>query len=372
MSKYIKINEELNIKCNKQIKEYLNPDYVYIPYIKGSILNVKNNEEIQKNSIILVNNDEFIYSPVSGKVVGVCDNLVGKNKIQTIVIENDFMENTGKISKHNKSDLTKDELAQRIKKYMSFKGTLDGSVIVINGIDYEPYEETYSYLIKEHTEQILECIDNLLNILNISKSFFAIKNNDNLNVETLVNQIGTYPNIELKLLPDIYPIGYKDLLIKELSLENEDIIYLTVEDVYNIYNVLKKQSPITEKLVTITGNLLNKSKVVNVKIGTRLADIIGEEFKIKAENYHIVINGLLSGYDADNLNLIITPEVRSIFINDDNITKKYQCINCGLCHINCPYKCDPRTGYKMDKCIKCGLCNYICPSKIKLVGDTNE
>ena len=80
MTKYVKINEE-DFKINKQVKEYLTPDYIYIPYKEGDNLNVKNKEEIYKDSIILASKNKFVYSPVSGTVMGLCDNIVdGKNK----------------------------------------------------------------------------------------------------------------------------------------------------------------------------------------------------------------------------------------------------------------------------------------------------
>lgn len=377
MTKYIKINEELNIKCNKQIKEYLSPDYIYLPYHENDNLNVKGKEIIYKDSIVLANKDKFTYSPVSGTVIGLCDNIVNGKKEKTIVIENDFKES----SKRNKgvkkdiSNISKTELLKSIKGLRAYEKPLNGNTLIINGIDKEPYEETYSYLIHEYTENLLECIDALISILDIHKCFFAIKNNDSNNVETLLNQIGTYPNINLKLMPDIYPISEEYVLTKELVMDSKmanGVVFLTVEDVYNIYNVLKKNKPITEKLVTITGNLLNKSKVVKVKIGTRLADIINDEFKVLSEDYHIVINGLLSGYEINSLNAIITPDIRSVYITKLDNVPASKCINCGLCHLNCPVKADPRIGFNMDKCLKCGLCNYICPSKIKLVGGKNE
>ena len=377
MTKYIKIKEDNNIKCNKQIKEFLDPDYIYLPYEDGSIINVKGNEEINKNSIVLINNDIFTYSPISGTVIGMTDNIVNGKKQKTIVIENNFKEKVAKTlgSKKDISSLDKATILKDIKELRAYNGNLKGNTMVINGIDYEPYEETYSYLISEHTDQILECIDALINILQVRKCFFAIKDNDSNNVETLINQIGTYPNIELKLKKDVYPIGHKDLLIKDLVLESKikkGVIYLTVEDVFNIYNVLKRKYPITEKLVTITGNAISKSKVVNVKIGTRLADIINEEFKIINEDYHIIINGLLSGYEVEDLNTIITSNIHSVFIQTKEKYRENKCINCGLCHTYCPVKADPRSKYNMAKCLKCGLCNYMCPSKIKLVKEKNE
>ena len=373
MTKYVKIKIDEDINLNKQIKEYLTPDYIYIPYNEGDTLNIKGKENIYKNSIILVNNDKFTYSPVSGTIVGVCDNIVNNQKQKTIVIENDFKENTHRFAgvKKNPYNISKTDLIKSINTYSAFNGNLNGKTLIINGIDKEPYEETFSYLTLEHTDKILEVIDALINILDIHKCFFAIKDSDSTNAITLLNQIGTYPNIELKLMKDYYPIGDKTVLIKELVTPSklDSVIYLTVEDAYNIYNVLKKKGPITEKLITVGGNALNKAKVLNVKIGTRLADIINDEFKIKDDNYEIIINGLLSGYKVNSLNVIITKEIRSIFIEKKVKIKEDKCINCGLCHINCPVKADPRSKVNMDKCLKCGLCNYVCPSRINLVGE---
>lgn len=377
MTKYVKIDKDLNIKINKQIKEYLTPDYIYLPYKEGDILNVKDKEEIYKNSIVATNKDKFIYSPVSGIIMGLCNNIVNGKMQKTIVIENNFKENIPKSNgiKKDPYNISKTDLMKSIKNFGAFNGNLNGKTLVINGIDNEPYEATFSYLIEEHTDQILEVTDALINILDIHKCFFAIKDSDSNNVITLLNQMGTYPNIELKLMKDYYPIGNKNILIKELVLNSkidDGVVYLTVEDAFNIYNVLKRKTPITEKLVTIGGNLLTKSKVVKVKIGTRIADIVADEFKIKKDEYHIIINGLMSGYEISSLNAIITPDIRSIFIESAIEEKPVKCINCGMCHLNCPVNADPRHGINMNKCIKCGLCNYLCPSKIHLVGGKHE
>ena len=122
--------------------------------------------------------------------------------------------------------------------------------------------------------------------------------------------IGSYRNNNANMIKETEEEKPMPNMLRGWSFINKDeIIYLTVEDIYNIHNVLKKNAPITEKLVTITGNLLNKSKVVKVKIGTRIADIIQDEFKIISDDYHIIINGLLSGYEILNLNSIITTNI---------------------------------------------------------------
>lgn len=370
--KLYQIKENPLIKCNKEIKEYLDTDYIYIPYDKDYELKIKNHELVNLNSIILTNKDKKVYSPVSGNIMGLCETIINGRLSKAIVIENDFKE-TSKLrgSKKDISTYSKEELLQLIKEYNAYLKPLNKSNLIINGIDYEPYEETLSYLISAHTDEILECIDALCKILEIDKCYFAIKNNDQDNVITLVNQIGTYPNIDLKLLPDLYPAGHPYVLLEEFHLKEDTTTILTVEDIYAIYTVLKRKRPISEKLVTISGDLLTKSKVIKVKIGTNIKDIIDKEFKLKSNDYHIIINGLLSGYEINSLNAIITPEIRSVFLNSLNHNRETKCINCGLCTTYCPVGADPKSGYKMDQCLHCNLCTYICPAKRNL-GDQND
>lgn len=376
MSKCIKIETDPNIKYNNKLINFLNPDYIYVP-IKGDYkLKIKNHNYVSLNDVLLENDKNIIYSSVSGIVEGLSDMIVDGKTMKTIVIENDFKEKSNlKGIKKNISNYTKEELNNLLISLGGFKGKLSGNTLVVSGIDLEPYEKNMSYLISSHADKILETIDVLIKILDIHKCFFAIKNNDALNVTSLISQIGTYPNIDLKLLNDLYPIGYKDILIDELVLpakKESGVIFLTVEDVYNIYHILKRNKPVNEKLVTFSGNLLKKSSIINCKIGSRIGDIIENNLDLLSDKYYIVINGLLSGYEVKSLNTIITRNIRSVFITDIDKSKKYHCINCGECVKYCPVNANPKTGYNMDKCIKCGVCNYLCPAKINLLGDKHE
>lgn len=362
----IKTNHKINI--NKKVLNFLNPDYIYIPYPDGFKLNFKSNDLVKKEEVVLANEKEYLYSPVSGKVLGAVTMQVGKDKAKTIIIENDFKEETKSVKgvKKQINSYTKVDVKTLVKTFNAYQGEFNGTTMVISGIDTEPYALSSSYLVSEYTNEILETIDALYEIFGINKCIFAIKNNDSENATNLVNYLGTYPQINLKLMPDLYPLGLPEILIKELGLNQtlEEIIYLTVEDIYAIYSVLKKGRPLTEKLVTISGDLLTRSKVVKVKIGTSLKDLLLNNFKIKVDLYHVVINGILGqGYEIDNLDFVITPDVKSIFITSIDESKEKTCINCGMCHTKCPVSCDPRQ-QKLKGCINCGSCTYICPAKI--------
>jgi len=236
MANLIKIQQAKDIIVNKKLLNYLNPDFLYIPIEKGFKLAIKSGDELNKEDIILCDKNNFIYSPVSGKVVGAAYMTVEQSKTKVVVIDNDFREKNKKLSgtKRYINKYTKEEVTTLTKEFNAYKGSFEGKTLLINGIDLEPHVLTTSYLITEHVNEILETIDALYTIFDIKKCIFAIKNSDTENVDELINHIGTYPNIDLKLLPDLYPLGEKNILINQLlskKEEKEGVLYLSVADV---------------------------------------------------------------------------------------------------------------------------------------------
>ena len=389
MNNKINIPESKSIVYDKELYEFLDPDHIYIPIEEGYELNVKTGSYIYMEQVLLSNGDKMIYSPVSGKILGKTTSMKLNNKdIECIVIENDFKETLKKRVPATKyiNEYSKDQINDLITRYNAIdkKLVFGAKTLVINGIDKDPFEHTSSYIINTYSDKILETIDALTSILGCEETILAINNADNLNVINLINNIGTYPNIKLRLMPDIYTIGFESVLLKNVISKKQEkwgVNYLTVEDIYNIYNILKRKKTVSEKIITIGGNAIEKPKVVKTKIGTSMADIIKNTVNITDDNYYVVINGILAGRTLTTLNNILTKDIRSIFLNTVDKAKESKCINCGLCNLKCPAGLNPKylkEHKKADrsKCIHCGLCTYLCPAKINfkkyLGGKDNE
>lgn len=363
------------MKESREITNLLTTDYIYLPLKSGMKLHVKDGEYIYKNELLLSSDCEKIFSSVSGNVLGLTT--IDNNKY--IVIENDCKDKT-RIKKGTKrfiNKYSKEELVSLINEYKVIDDFDEFSkVLIINGIDEYIDEITCSTLLKSYTIEILDTIDALIEIMNIKKCFLAVSNNDVECIDILLNNIGTYPKIDLKMYTNNKIIGKKEVLISKLTSyrnKNYNIQYLNLEQVLDVYNLLKRNIPKSETFLTLSGNLIDYVKVLKVKVGTNLCDILNEYNIMNKDN--VVINGLLSGFHIKNLNFIIDQSVRSIFINtiDEEIEKK--CINCGMCVSMCPVDINPKYMYfnkdkkakeYRKKCINCGICAYNCPSKINL------
>lgn len=373
-----RLDKDYSIKLKSQVVEYLNPDYIYIP-IEEKPISLKKEEKIKKGTMLF----DSVYSSISGTLIGLkkCTIASGK-ETKCLVIANDFQEmlelriaTRKKINQLTKQDIEKDVKDISLDNLFNKKNYKH---IVISGIDDEPYIANETFVQKENAKLLLETIDALLNVFEGSKATIAIKNIDSESINAYNKYLGTYKNIELRLVEDLYRIGKEKNLIEKLRI-TEEYLFLTASEVFYLYNNLKKRKPIFEKYITISGNAIDNPQVFNVKLGAKVMDILSMYYNLNLEDYDVYVNGLMSGEQFDVSDLIVTKDLKGlILMKKENINEK-NCILCGKCIEICPIKSNPLLAYqKKEKipCIQCGLCSYICPSYINLrkyiKGDTNE
>jgi len=395
--KLIHLEKNFEIKVSSIINNYLNPEHVFIPIVYGFDIKVKLNDHILKDQKILSSDDMTIKSPVSGKVIGTkdCMDYSGKMK-KCLVIENDFKESSQKRSGSRRiiNNLSKEQLITKLKEadvmdcdnqllplYKRLIKPAKIETLTISIIDDEPYIASNSFILRQYTSELLEVIDALNDIFLPKNCLLVLKSSDGENIEKLNSLLGTYPKINLKIVPDVYPIGNEIVLNNYLfskNINHDKTLTLNISNVLAIYKCLKKNRYLSEKIITISGNAIQNPQVFNVKIGTHLDSLIKEHITFKTSEIICIANGLMSGKEVDYQNLVVTAGLNGLIINSISQTEEHSCINCGKCYESCPIKINPKyildnkdndlalIKSRKDKCLDCGLCSYICPAKIKL------
>ncbi len=368
MNKYIKIPENKDIDLDMMINLYLDPLNIYIPIFKKE--KFKLNTYIYKNTYF----DNFI-SSVSGKISGSKKVIINGKSCPALEVTNDFKENVLKKNKKKKIK-NKEELIQILNDYhlidiIKKMSNKDIKNLVITSVDEDIYSYNELMILANYANKICNTITELLNILNIDTATIAVKNTFFKAIKNLKAIIGTYPNIDLKLLNDYYLISYDTFICKELNIKEENSLILTSNDIYNLYNVLIKGNIINEKFVTISGNAVLKSLVIKTRLGISIEELITKLVKITNSEYEIYLNGPIKGEKINDIsNYIITNDIRNIVINKREEKQIVDCINCGVCYKVCPFNINVINYYnknkKCSKCSGCGLCNYVCPANIDL------
>lgn len=397
--------EDKKIKPNKKIIEDLEIQIIYIPL--ESRLGYKYRPKVKVGDYICIDDtlavnistDFALKSSVSGTIVGLEKKYISNGKlVDCLVIENDFKEKyRNKLGKKN--NITK--YSKESFLYLLQNGGITGmggtdyptflkydtkekiNCLIINGVECEIYSSTDNAVMYQYTEEILETIDAIMEIMDIPKAYIAINEKNDIIIKKFLKHINTYPNIKIWSIIDAYPSGWEHYLVKNITGLDYNktpleigIITNNISTIYSIYELLKYNRPQTEKIVTIAGPGIKKPANYKVKIGSNFSEIM-----LKTEGYNKITNpiliagGAMMGTSIPSDDLIITKDLNTILVLNDekNITK--QCIKCGKCNEVCPMGLlpvmiienkDKAKKLKIDKCINCGLCSYVCPSKIEI------
>ena len=277
---------------NKPEKIYLkydnNKDYTIIPKI---------NEYIYKCSIVAHTKGdikECIYSPISGRLL----ETIKENDYKYLILENDFKEINDNLKGINKSivDIKYEDYINKLatsgiynqnkpiylnyidsfKKYLIID-CLDNSILLSK------------FLLKNNIEELLETIDAMIEINKLKECFFLIDKKDKELKKILEQKIGTYLNIKIIKISLRKKEKKITLFKKKNKLEENNIIMETINNIFNIKNVLKYNIPFIEKFVIIKKgkNILP----IRVKNGTKLSYVL-KELSIENDKDIIIDNDI--------------------------------------------------------------------------------
>lgn len=366
MRKLYKIKLNNDFKISPNLVNFLNPDYIYLPFRDNSLIEEKIDFNI--GDIVTENKNEVFSSSISGQLKHIEQVTLNNKTIAALIIENNFKEN--KIKNPTKEINNLDDFLSYIKEDKLYNKLNKKNVkqIIINAIEDEPYSLTERFLLKKNTDKILDSFDFLNILYNTEKNLVVLKNNELDNITTLLNKIGTYHNVNLVILKDQYLIGNEKFLLEKLNYDYSETIVLSPKDIMDIINYVDNGYSSNEKYLTIVNFIDNKIKVLNVKKYVKLSEL--SKHIPYNKDYVYIKNGLLSGLNININNEIIDDTFNSIFILNKEEQIEEKCINCGKCYQVCPLKINPK--YRMDSktyssnCIDCGLCSYFCPSNINL------
>lgn len=273
----------------KEIKkiEYINPDYVYVPYEKS--LRKKIGDYVYMEEIIaLGNNNSFIYPSISGEIIKELEINTINGMEKSIVVENDFKEKRKNLYPSHKKlyDLTRDELNAVLK---SFNIIFNKRILI--KIFNKKNLNSESILFSEYVQEILELLD-VLNTYLKKEVYLLVKSSDLYILDALNKYKETYPNI--KVMFD----------------DKKETDVISVFDIYKIYYILKNKRLLTFKYISIITK--NKTYEIKVKLYTRINDIL-KELNIDAKAIKIIDT------KGNNINAskeyIITENLTGIIVN---------------------------------------------------------
>lgn len=344
-----------------------------------------------------------IHSSVSGTVKKIEQILVPNgSKVLSVVIENDeqyekfeYEKPDDNLSREEKIELIKDCgvvglggacFPTHVK--LSPKEIDKIDYVIVNAAECEPYITADYRRLKEQPKEVIEGLKIVLSLFENAQGVIAVENNKKDVIEELSKLTENEPKISVAELKTKYPQGSERHIIYAVTKRkinskmlpaDAGCIVDNVDTIYNIYNAVKFHKPLTERIVTVSGDGINTPSNFVVPIGTSHAKLVKEAGELKDGVVKLISGGPMMGQAMFSLDVPVIKGSSALlaFLHDDVADATMtNCLNCGKCASVCPENLicaklaqaaaadDMETFLKYHgmECIECGTCNYICPA----------
>ncbi|MEG1579962.1 MAG: electron transport complex subunit RsxC [Bacteroidaceae bacterium] len=373
---------------------------------------VKKGDEVKVGSLI-AEASGFVSVPIHSSVSGTVSKIdfaidaTGK-RVQAIYIKVegdewlDFIDRSPQL--HSSTHLQGKEITDRILKSgivglggacfpthvkLTVPKGYKADVLVINGVECEPYLTADHRLMVERTAEVMEGIHLLMRSVSVEHAIVGIERNKPDAIKMMQAEAAKFTGIKVVPLKMKYPQGGEKQLIEALTGRkvpappaipiHVGVIVQNVGTAFAVYEAVMKHKPLIERVVTITGKSLASPKNLFVRLGTPLGDVIKECGDLPDDASKIISGGPMMGRALASVDTPVCKGTSGVVImsgSDANRTMARTCIRCGKCVDVCPMGLEPyllATSSNLQEwdvlekngissCLECGCCQFTCPS----------
>lgn len=350
-----------------------------------------------------------IYASVSGTIKALEKRLTPTgNSVDCIVIENDNEYQEAEYTPVKPfAELNRDEILNLIadagivgmggagfptRVKLSPKEPDKIEYIIANCAECEPYITADYRRMLENTEELVSGMRVILSMFPNAKGVFGVEDNKKDCIEKLKMAIKDEPRMEVKALQTKYPQGAERQLIYALTKRainssmlpaDAGCIVDNVETLIGIHHAVVNGRPLMERIVTVSGDAVQKPGNFKVLLGTNHRELIEAAGGFAKEPEKLISGGPMMGFAMITLDAPVTKTSSAILAFQDDVVSKSPataCINCGRCVEVCPSRIIPSRladyGERLDEaafvaqngleCVECGSCSFVCPAKRQL------
>jgi electron transport complex protein RnfC len=261
-------------------------------------------------------------------------------------------------------------------------------LLIINGVECEPYLTSDHRLMLEKGEEILTGTKILMKALGVENAIIGIENNKPDAISLLQELCTGYPGITVQALKVKYPQGGEKQLVKALT--NKDIpsgglpidvncVVQNIGTAFAVYEAVQKNKPLFERVITVTGESMKNPANFMVRIGTPVSSLIEAAGGLPGDTGKIINGGPMMGKALNSTDVPVVKGMSGIVILREHESERRSiepCIRCGKCINACFFNLEPyllmtlteksnfekAENERITDCCECGSCAYACPA----------
>ncbi len=261
--------------------------------------------------------------------------------------------------------------------------------MIANCAECEPYLTSDYRRMLEEPEKLVGGLKIMLRLFPNAHGILAVEDNKPDCISLLRNLVRDEPGISVKALKTKYPQGGERQLIYAVTGRRINSAMLpadagcvvnNVDTIVAVYRAVTEGRPLTERIVTVTGDGVRNPANFRVRIGTSYQELLEAAGGLMGKPEKIICGGPMMGFAMFDLNVPTTKNSTALLaLSRDEVSamEPGPCINCGRCVEVCPGRVIPSRladyaehndekafleNYGME-CCECGCCSFICPAK---------
>lgn len=269
--------------------------------------------------------------------------------------------------------------------------------LLINGAECEPYITCDDMLMRNNAHDIVQGMHILCHILRPVQCVIAIEDNKPEAIAAMRRALQLFHRtfacaMHIRIVPTVYPTGGEKQLIKTVTGRevpsgklplHVGVVCQNVATASAIADAVLAQRPLTERIVTVSGDGIRRPGNYRVLLGTPIAHLIEQCGGLNSEDVTLHMGGPMMGFALHSQAMPVVKGMNCLLLRKQKSEVKpvMACIRCGQCAQACPMSLLPQQLYRyanadeFDKaqayslfdCIECGCCEYVCPANLPLV-----
>uniref|UniRef100_UPI003D6E8AA9 electron transport complex subunit RsxC n=1 Tax=Citrobacter amalonaticus TaxID=35703 RepID=UPI003D6E8AA9 len=266
--------------------------------------------------------------------------------------------------------------------------------LIINAAECEPYITADDRLMQDCAAQVVEGIRILAHILQPREILIGIEDNKPQAISMLRAVLADARDISLRVIPTKYPSGGAKQLTQILTgkqvphggrSSDIGVLMQNVGTAYAVKRAIVDGEPITERVVTLTGEAVSRPGNVWARLGTPVRHLLNDAGFCPSADQMVIMGGPLMGFTLPWLDVPVVKITNCLLAPSATEMGEPQeekgCIRCSACADACPadllpqqlywfskgQQHDKATAHNIADCIECGACAWVCPSNIPLV-----
>ncbi len=261
--------------------------------------------------------------------------------------------------------------------------------VIANCAECEPYLTSDYRRMLEEPEKLIGGMKAILQLFDKAQGILAVEDNKPDCIRLLRELTKDEKRISVKALTTKYPQGGERLLIYATTGRKINSTMLpadvgcvvnNVDTMVAVHRAVTEGRPLTERIVTLTGDAMKNPCNYRVRIGMSYQELLDAAGGFRVQPEKVICGGPMMGMALFDLNIPTTKTATALLaLSKDEVSamEPGPCINCGRCLEVCPGRVMPSRladcaehfdeeaflEYNGMECCECGCCSYICPAR---------